>query len=117
MFILVSCLLIDDANVLADVPESQKPEVEYLLEFIETSACAFERNGKKYDGKEASKHIKRKYKHFRDQITNTEEFIEYSGTKSTMSGNFYLIYCDGNNPIKSQDWLLEELTQFRNKAP
>jgi len=101
------------ANTLADVPESQKSEVKNLLEFVETTGCTFERNGKKYNGERASKHIKRKYNHFRDKITTTEEFIEYSGTKSTISGNFYLVYCDESNPVKSRDWLLEELTRFR----
>lgn len=100
----------------ADVPEYQKPEVEHLLEFVENSDCVFERNGKKYDAKKAAKHIKRKYKHFRDQITTTEEFIEYSGTKSTRSGEDYMIYCSNNEPIKSSVWLLEELSQFREQS-
>lgn len=104
------------ANILADVPESQKSEVKNLLEFVETTGCTFERNGKKYNGERASKHIKRKYNHFRDKITTTEEFIEYSGTKSTISGNFYLVYCDESNPVKSRDWLLEELTRFRKQS-
>ncbi len=100
----------------ADVSESQKPEVEHLLEFVETSDCVFERNGKKYDAKKAAKHIKRKYKHFRDQITTTEEFIEFSGTKSTRSGEDYMIYCSNNEPIKSSVWLLDELSQFREQS-
>lgn len=103
-------------NTLADVPESQKSEVKNLLEFVETTGCTFERNGKKYNGERASKHIKRKYNHFRDKITTTEEFIEYPGTKSTISGNFYLVYCDESNPVESRDWLLEELTRFRKQS-
>lgn len=99
----------------ADVPESQKPEVEHLLEFVETTDCEFERNGKKYSGGRASKHIKRKYKHFRDEISSTEEFIEYSATFSTRSGKSYLVYCAEDDPIKSSVWLLEELGQFREQ--
>ena len=100
----------------ADVSKFQKPEVEHLLEFVETSDCIFERNGKKYEGKDAYKHINRKYKYFRDEITTTEEFIEYSGTKSTRSGKDYLIYCDNNEPIKSSVWLLEELAVYRTNS-
>jgi hypothetical protein len=115
VFILIigSCLALEVTQSFADVSESQKPEVVHLLLFVETTECAFERNGKKYNGERASKHIKRKYNYFRDQITTTQEFIEYSGTKSTMSGKFYLVYCGDNDPIKSQDWLLEELNKFR----
>ncbi len=61
-------------NTNADVAPEQKTEVEHLLEFFETTDCEFERNGKKYHGEKASKHIKRKYKHFRDEISSTEEF-------------------------------------------
>ncbi len=116
IFIFASFLALKAIDSFADVSESQKPEVEHLLEFVETTECSFERNKKKYDGEKASEHIKRKYKHFRGQITTTEEFIEYSGTKSTMSGKFYLVYCGDNDPIKSSVWLLEELTQFREQS-
>ena len=116
IFIAVLFLSTDTRPAAADVLESQEPEVEHLLEFVETSDCTFERNGKKYDGKDAYKHINRKYKYFRDEITTTEEFIEYSGTKSTRSGKNYLIYCDDNEPIKSSVWLIEELTRYRNKS-
>ena len=97
----------------ADVPTSQKPEVDHLIQFVATTECMFERNGKKYDGERASKHIKRKYKHFRDEITTTEEFIEYSATKSTVSGKSYLVYCAQDDPIESSAWLLEDLAQYR----
>lgn len=99
----------------SDVSAKQKPEVEHLLQFVQTSDCVFERNGKKYDAADGYKHMKRKYWYFKNKITTTEEFIEYCGTKSTRSGKNYLIYCDKNEPIESSVWLLEELTQYRNK--
>ena len=115
--ILFLSLLFTGANFAqSDVPDSQKPEVQHLLEFVETSDCTFERNGKRYDGADAANHIKRKYKYFKNKITTTEEFIEYSGTKSTMSGKAYLIFCGNQDPITSQDWLLEELTLYRKNA-
>ena len=115
-FIFVCVITLETNNTLADVSESQKPEVEHLLEFVETTDCTFERNGKQYNGGRAAKHIKRKYKHFRDEITTTEEFIEYSGTRSTRSGMPYLVYCSDSDPIESSVWLLEELTQYREKS-
>jgi len=115
--ILFLSLLISGSDFAhSDVPDSQKPEVQHLLEFVETSDCTFERNGKKYNGADAVNHIKRKYKYFRNKITTTEEFIEYSGTKSTMSGKPYLIYCYNKAPMESSVWLLEELARYRNKS-
>jgi len=111
----VTSIGLGGAAALADVPESQKKEVEHLLEFVSTSDCEFERNGKKHPGEKASSHMNRKYNHFRDKITTTEEFIEYSGTKSTRSGEEYLIYCGTSDPITSKDWLLEELRVYRQK--
>ena len=114
-FIFVSVFFLQFSQSYADVPAEQKPEVEHLLEFVETTDCEFERNGKKYNGERASRHIKRKYKHFRDEISSTEEFIEYSATFSTRSGKSYLVYCSEDAPVKSSTWLLEELGQFREQ--
>jgi len=98
---------------VADVPDSQKSEVAHLLEFVTTSECEFERNGKRYSGEKAASHINRKYKHFRKGISSTEEFIEYSATKSTRSGEYYYVYCSDGNQLRCADWLTEELINFR----
>ncbi|MCI0480622.1 MAG: DUF5329 domain-containing protein [Candidatus Dadabacteria bacterium] len=97
----------------ADVPPSEKPEVEYLLGLVKTSACKFERNGILYGGRNASEHIEKKYEHFRDKITSTETFIEYAATKSMISGKYYLIICSGVEPENTGDWLLKELRKYR----
>lgn len=99
--------------VLADVPLAEKPEVEYLLNLVKASPCKFERNGKLYSGEKAYDHIMRKYDHYRDEITSTETFIEYSATKSMISGQYYYIVCPGAEPEKTADWLLRELKKYR----
>ncbi len=97
----------------ADVPQAQKPEVEYLLGLVKTSACKFERNGKLYDGQKAYEHIEKKYEHFRDEITSTETFIEYAATKSIISGKPYLIICPGAEPENTGEWMMRELRKYR----
>lgn len=109
--LFVSVLFVNTA--CADVPPAEKPEVEYLLGLVKDSPCKFERNGKLYDGAKASDHIKRKYDHFRDEITSTETFIEYAATKSMISGDYYLIVCPVAEPEKTADWLLRELAKYR----
>jgi hypothetical protein len=99
----------------ADVPPSQKPEVEFLIETVRTTDCKFDRNGKKYDGKKAASHLERKYNHYKDEITSTETFIEYAATKSMITGADYYIICPGAAPVRSQDWLLQKLSEFRKK--
>jgi hypothetical protein len=103
------------APALSDVPPKQKPEVEFLIETVRTTDCKFDRNGKKYDGKKAASHLERKYNHYRNEITSTETFIEYAATKSMITGADYYIICPGAAPVRSQDWLLQKLSEFRKK--
>ena len=94
---------------------NMKSEVSHLLNFVENTACTYERNGKKHTGVEAVKHIKKKYDYFKDDIESTEDFIKYSATKSKMSGKYYLVHCDGKPSVKSQEWLIAELKSYRKK--
>jgi hypothetical protein len=115
--ILLPVLLLTCASfyVTADVPQNQRKEVRHLLEFVKTSACFVSRNGSKHNGKSAAKHMGKKYKHFRDDIKTTEDFIRLSATKSTMSGKLYKVTCPGQTTINTHDWLLSELKAFRSK--
>jgi len=99
----------------ADVSEADSHEVHHLLEYLRTSGCAMERNGKKYDSEDAYSHVKKKYDYFRSRIQTSEDFIEYSASKSTMSSKYYLVYCEGQPAMRTRDWLLEELHSYREK--
>lgn len=109
-------LLFFSSNVIfADVPAEQIREVEHLLNFVKHSNCMINRNGSIHPAEKGVAHIKRKYEYFRDNIKNTEDFIKFSATKSTMSGEFYTVNCPGKKTIKTRDWLLDELKRFRLK--
>ena len=99
--------------VSADVPSNQAEEVTHLIAYVENSACIIKRNGSDYPAEKSVSHIEMKYDYFRDDIKSSEEFIEYSATKSTMSGKYYTVTCPGKQPMKTQDWLLTELNRFR----
>lgn len=98
----------------ADVGNAQRGEVEHLLGFIRSSGCTMERNGSRHNSEEALGHIQKKYDYFRDKIKTTEDFIELSASKSTMSGRFYTVSCGSHSPIKARDWLLQELKRYRD---
>jgi hypothetical protein len=100
----------------ADVANNEIKEVEHLLNFIKTSSCIIYRNGSRHTGIEAVTHIEKKYDYFRDRIKTTEDFIEYSATKSTMSGKYYTVKCGSENEIRTRDWLLDELKKYREKT-
>ena len=92
---------------------STQDEINHLLSFVASTDCKYERNGTLHTGAEAVEHINKKYDYYSDDITSTEDFIEYSATKSKMSGKYYKIHCGNSAPIKSQKWLLTELQAYR----
>lgn len=108
-------LLLFSGTAHADVPTEQQPEVAHLIDFVQSSPCTINRNGTTHQGEEAAAHIQKKYDYFRNKITTTEQFIEYSASKSTMSGKYYTVRCSGQEPIRAQDWLLQELEAYREQ--
>jgi len=89
-------------------------EVQHLLRFIENSNCIFIRNNDEHTSKKAKSHIEKKYNYYKSKISSAEDFIKYSATKSSMSGKFYKVRCNGNEQTSSQ-WLLDELATFRDQ--
>lgn len=94
---------------------AESSEIQHLMKLIETMECQYERNGTLHTGQEAVEHIQKKYNYYKDDIKTTEDFIEYSATKSKMSGKYYMIQCPGKPVVKSKDWLLQALKEFRSK--
>ncbi|TPH17342.1 hypothetical protein EPA86_04765 [Litorilituus lipolyticus] len=90
-------------------------EVTFLLDFVKSTTCQFERNGSFHNGEEAIEHINKKYNYYSDEIKTTEDFIRMAAAKSTFSGKAYLIHCPSKTPITSQEWLLTELEKFRKR--
>ena len=115
IFTFFTAVLLLHSLSFADVPEDQKIEINHLLDFVKNSPCTFIRNGSSYPGEKSVAHIQKKYDYYRDDIKNTEDFINYSATKSTMSGKYYTVVCPDNKTIKAKDWLLNELALFRTK--
>ena len=103
------------AEIHADVPEAQKSEVNHLLEYLKNSGCQMERNGSKHDAQEAVKHINKKYDYYRDDIKTTEDFIDRSASRSSLSGREYHVLCPGQETRPTADWLKEELEHYRKE--
>ena len=88
-------------------------EVDYLLEHVRTSDFVFIRNGKEHSPEEAAEHMQRKYDYFSKRVRTAEEFIEYSATKSTMSGRKYTIRLADGTVVIAQEYLLGVLEEYR----
>jgi len=119
--IVLVILCLTSASSLAsdhsDISLSTSEEISHLLAFVANSGCTFERNGRSYDSHKASNHIDRKYNYVRKKglVDSAEDFIKYSATESSFSGRDYFVTC-GEVRQPSGEWLLEELTSFREAA-
>jgi hypothetical protein len=105
-------MLIFVSSVCAEDPV--QAEITHLLDFVRNSKCVFIRNGQAYESRDAEIHIKRKYRHFKDDITSAEDFIDLTATRSTFSGQGYTVRCGGLE-LPSSSWLLTELDAFRRR--
>jgi hypothetical protein len=90
-------------------------EIDHLIQTIQSSNCAFIRNGATHSSAEAIEHILKKYEHFKDKIQTAEDFIEYCASKSLLSNKPYQIECPGQDSVQSRLWFLEELKRFRSQ--
>src|SRR5882724_3330963 len=79
----------------AELSSSAKAEIDALLSGLGTSSCQFYRNGSWHSGSEAKDHLQMKLEYLvaRGLITDSEDFIEKAGTKSSLSGRPYKVRC------------------------
>jgi hypothetical protein len=105
---------IASAAAHADVPAPQQAEVAHLIEFVRMSGCELERNGRRYDSREAVEQIQKKYRHFREAIHSTEDFIAFAASRSDQKS--YVVHCPEGSPVQSADWLQAELRRYRGTS-
>lgn len=73
-------------------------EIESLLHYIGgLQGATFIRNGSEYPASAAESHLRLKCSNQKKQVQTAEDFIRLCGTKSSMSGDPYLIrFADGH---------------------
>ena len=111
---VLSALAFAPANA-EQPPPNAHAEIEYLLQYIETSGCSFYRNGTWYDGTRARAHLRTKYDYLveRRLIGSAEDFIDKAATKSSLSGKPYKLRCNGGVEVESGPWLHQVLARYR----
>jgi Family of unknown function (DUF5329) len=107
--------LLVQAAMAAPLPAPARAEVHALLDRLQTSGCAFNRNGSWHAGADARGHLLKKldYLENKDLVKTTEQFIERGASASSVSGKPYLVRCPGQAPLESARWLTAELQQLR----
>jgi hypothetical protein len=90
-------------------------EIAQLFSALDQSNCQFYRNGSWYDASKASAHLRRKYDYLlkRGLVKSAESFIELAASRSSMSGDPYLVKCGNAVPVESKAWFIEKLREVR----
>ncbi|WP_440224796.1 DUF5329 family protein [Dokdonella sp. MW10] len=108
-------LLLPVAAVAQHPPPEAVREIEQLFTALQDSGCRFFRNGSGYDADKATAHLRRKYEHLvrKGLVTSAEVFIDLAASKSSMSGEAYLVRCGDAEPVPGASWFLDRLRESR----
>lgn len=92
--------------------ESEK--ISQLIESIRSmKGATFIRNGSEHSCQEAADHLKAKWEKHGSKIRSAEDFITHLATKSSMSGEVYLIRFSDGREAPTADVLHETLRQLK----
>ena len=99
----------------AVIAEELEAVIRYLLRYVKNSEVIFIRNNREHTAHEAEDHMRRKYQHFEEQIKTPEDFIQFAGTKSLLSGRPYRVRLKNGTTMLCQKWLEVALEEYRKK--
>lgn len=87
--------------------------IDHLIAFVRESKLEFIRNGVSYPGPAAADHLATKYAAVKDRLSTADEFIDHVASKSSMTGQPYMIVWPDGTQSTAADWLHEELKKYR----
>lgn len=118
---VVSLVLVLSAAIVQAAPltPAARAEINGLLFRLGASDCKFKRNGSWHSAAEARAHLQRKLDYLlrHDAVASVEQFIERAGSRSSVSGQSYLVSCGGGPVVESSAWLTGTLRALRAQAP
>ena len=96
------------------VADTKNDEISYLINSVGKSGCSFIRNGERYSGKDARQHLRSKRKLNAHLIHSAEDFIEKIASRSSNSGQPYMISCQGKEQQMAKEWFTRLLALHRS---
>jgi hypothetical protein len=108
---LLIVFLVGAAVQAQESPEAAK--INYLLSSVEAlQGATFIRNGSEYDAKSASSHLRLKLKRAGDRVKTADDFIRLCASRSSMSGEPYLIRLPDGATVTSEAYFRDKLKTF-----
>jgi len=113
LLLLSGPLLIRAAWAGDAMPAAERDRVERLISYVESHTdVAFVRNGTAYDSKDAATFLREKMNAMGDRVTTAQQFIEQIATRSSMSGEPYMIRHPDGRTEHSAKFLGDELKRM-----
>lgn len=98
-----------------DLSDTEK--IEYLIKSVEEMSARFIRNGSEYEPQKAADHLRLKLSKAKSRIKTAEDFIQYCGSQSSMSGEKYRIKFADGRVIEAEVYLREKLKEIEPQIP
>jgi hypothetical protein len=98
--------------ILSELTEEQK--IEKLILYVEKTEAKFVRNGTEYSGVEAAKHLRMKREKAGKKISTAKQFIDFLASKSSMSGEPYLMKFKNGSSLPVRDILYHQLKKMES---
>ena len=93
-------------------------KIRYLIASVEAlEGAKFIRNGKEYDARPASSHLRLKLRNAGDRVKTAEDFIKFCGSKSSMTAEPYLIRFTDGTTVKAEVFFRNKLMAFAKDRP
>ena len=91
--------------VLLGIDPGERQRIDDTLTRIEASPLRFIRNGSEFDGRKAASHLRDKLKNAGDRIRTFDDFVDKIATRSSMSGQPYLVNLQDGSTIELAKWI------------
>ena len=115
LFIVLVSLVVVSAYA-QDSREAAK--IQYLIASVEAlEGAKFIRNGREYDARSASNHLRLKLKNAGNRVRTADDFIKFCGSKSSMTGEPYLIRLTDGTTVKAEVFFRKKLMAFAQDRP
>lgn len=101
---------------LAGVSPAERARIDRLIDFVQSRKdVKFVRNGSDYSCDDAAKFMRGKMKAMGEHVTTAQQFIEQIATKSSTTGQLYMIRFADGKTMPSAQFLGEELKRMDGK--
>jgi hypothetical protein len=97
---------------------SEGARIEYLIASVEAlEGAKFIRNGREYEARTASNHLRLKLRGVGDRVKTAGDFITLCASKSSMSGEPYLIRLADGTTVKAEVFFRDKLKEIATDSP